>query len=126
MEKENSSIQNLARAFGERIIADFAQHNISGVRHDVKRPLELFFKLHLVSVILSNLGWYLLNNIISHDGGRSLEELRKECINQIHPIALYTVNAFGIPEHLLNAPIAQNYETYNSKPNNGELTNSRL
>ncbi|KAL4462141.1 hypothetical protein ABPG72_010457 [Tetrahymena utriculariae] len=126
MEKENAAIQNLARQFGERIIADFAQQNLVNVRQDVKRPLELYFKLHLVSVVLSNLGWYLMNNVITSDAARSLEELRKECIVQIHPIALYSVNAFGIPEHLLCAPIAQNYETYNSKPNNGELITSKL
>ena len=27
---------------------------------------------------------------------------------------------FGIPEHLLTAPIAKDFEDYNSRPNNGE------
>lgn len=67
----------MARAFGERIIGDFTQHNINLFREDVKKPFELYFRLHLVSVILSNLSWYLLNGIISNSAAQSLEELRK-------------------------------------------------
>lgn len=29
--------------------------------------------------------------------------------------------SFGIAEHLLTAPIAQDFEDYNSRPNQGEL-----
>ncbi|EGR32939.1 hypothetical protein IMG5_065950 [Ichthyophthirius multifiliis] len=127
MEKENASVQNLAKSFGERIIADFAQDMILKARHDIRIPLDLCFQLHLLGVVLSNLGWYLINGIISIEGAKSLEENRKNSINKLHGMALHIVNSFGIPEHLLNAPIAQDYEKFNSQPNNGELIqNARL
>ena len=63
---------------------------------------------------MSNLSWYLLNGIITPAAAHSLEDLRKQCVIDVHIIALYSVNSFGIPEHLLCAPIAQNYEAYNS------------
>jgi hypothetical protein len=79
---------------------------IQTARYDTKIPIELCFKLHLLGVILSNLGWYLINGIISIEGAKSLEENRKNTINSLHKMALFIVNSFGIPEHLLTAPIA--------------------
>ena len=47
---------------------------------------------------------------------------RSSCA-ELAPNAQGLVDAFGIPEHLVAAPIAADWETYNAVDNHGELLN---
>ncbi|EGR32602.1 hypothetical protein IMG5_076320 [Ichthyophthirius multifiliis] len=73
MEKENDSIQELAKSFGDRIVADFAFQMIQNSREDIKKPLILYLKLSLLNNIYNNLGWYMVNQIINAEGAQSIE-----------------------------------------------------
>lgn len=42
-------------------------------------------------------------------------------VHQVGPQAVALVAAFGIPDHLVAAPIAANWESYNAVDNQGEL-----
>lgn len=45
----------------------------------------------------------------------------KQLCNELGPKAIGIVEAFGIPEHLLAAPIAADWVKYNAVDNQGEL-----
>lgn len=47
----------------------------------------------------------------------------RSAVAELAPNAQGLVNAFGIPEHLVAAPIAADWETYNAVDNRGELLN---
>jgi acyl-CoA oxidase len=45
-------------------------------------------------------------------------------VHQVGPQAVVLVGAFGLPDHLVAAPIAANWEAYNAVDNQGELVGS--
>lgn len=108
MRQDNELVQNLAKSFGERIVVEFALERISrqAKSQGVQKLLRLYLQLHLNSLILKDLGWYIMNELVSLEGAKALFENQKVLIDKIHPHALETVNSFGIPEHLITAPMA--------------------
>lgn len=53
--------------------------------------------------------------------GRLVPDFVRQLVSSIGPNAQQLVNAFGIPDHLVAAPIAGNWELYNTYDNQGEL-----
>ena len=111
MREDNDIVQQVARAFGERIAAEFAWKRIQthSNSNNLKNLLILYLKLHLSAVVLKDLGWYILNDLVCIPAAKAINSLHKNVVDKLHPYALDTVNAFGIPEHLITAPIAQDY-----------------
>ena len=66
-----------------------------------------------------SLAWYMSAGLISLKNGAAFADLVRESVSKISPQALNLVDAFDIPEHLLNAPIAQNWAKYNEGDNQG-------
>ena len=73
------------------------------------RVLLKITRLCLGTPIYRNLTWVLL--------------VCRSSVAELAPNAQGLVNAFGIPEHLVAAPIAADWETYNAVDNRGELLN---
>jgi len=55
---------------------------------------------------MNNLSWYLINGLINNDSAKKMSETFKALVQEVDVIALDTVNAFGMPEHLITSPIA--------------------
>lgn len=53
--------------------------------------------------------------------GRILPDTIRALVAQLGPSAQHMVSAFGIPDYLVAAPIAANWEHYNRFDNQGEL-----
>ena len=122
MREDNELVQNVAKSFGERVVAEMALERITkhATSAGVRELFTLYLQLHLNSLVLKDLGWYIVNDLVSIPAGKALNHNQKVLVEKIHRYALSTVNSFGIPEHLLTAPIAQDYAQFNAKPNNGE------
>lgn len=97
----------MAKAFGERVVAEMAHSRIlSKSKGNTQNLLSIYLQLHLTSLVLKDLSWYLLNDLVSVPAAKTLNQNQKVLIDKIHPNALNTVNSFGIPEHLITAPMA--------------------
>jgi acyl-CoA oxidase len=53
--------------------------------------------------------------------GKAMPAAVRSSVSQIGPQAQAIVEAFGIPDHLVAAPIAGDWERYNRVDNKGEL-----
>jgi len=126
MKEDNYLVQGLALAFGERVVAEFCTNELRLCPSGVRKVLDLMVRTYLAHVVLENLSWYLIHGTVNAKAATELKSTYREWIHEIHPQALNIVNAFGIPEHLLTAPIAQNYEDFNSRPNQGEVFKPKL
>jgi acyl-CoA oxidase len=91
-----------------------------------KAIFQLLIELFFTSTILKNSGWFLSNQVISPAAFKNLEQFNHQLIKKVHPHALKIVNSFGIPEHLVTAPAAKDYQHFNSGPNNGETYRPKL
>lgn len=126
MREENGLIQDLAHAFGERIVAEFADITLRKCDENIFGIVKLMLTTHLLCAINKNLSWFLIKKAISKEMAGNLLVKMREMIASIHGIALQVVESFGIPEASFNAPIAKDYVDFNSRPNKGEVYNSKL
>lgn len=126
MKEENYLVQALALAFGERVVAETCSNELRLCPASIRKNLELLVKIYLAHVVIENLSWFLTQGTVNAKAAQELREAYREWIREIHGSALAIVNAFGIPEHLLTAPIAQDYEDFNSRPNLGEVFRPKI
>lgn len=126
MKEDNYLVQALALAFGERVVAEFCTNELRICPAGILKVMELLVKTYLTHVVVENLAWFLMHSIVNAKAAADLKNAYKQLIQDIHPVGLSLVNAFGIPEHLLTAPIAQNYEDFNSRPNGGEVYRPKI
>eukprot|EP00798_Chlamydomonas_sp_ICE-L_P003157 gene3157-13170_t len=99
MKKQSDLVQATAFAFGER-------------------ELTLLFALRSVE---SELSWFMVEEILPLQAGKQIPDAVRATVQQIGPTAHGVVDAFGIPDHLVAAPIAGDWEKYNIVDNRGEL-----
>lgn len=126
MKEDNHLVQSLALAFGERVVAEFCYNELRLCPSGIRKVLGLLVRTYLSQVVQDNLAWYLIHSTISLKAGEELKKSFGESVREMHGVGLSLVNSFGIPEHLLTAPIAQDYEDYNSRPNGGEVYRAKL
>jgi acyl-CoA oxidase len=94
-------------------------HHIAKTFADVVEPLadgpekdalERMRQLAAIDTLLKHAEWYLTYGYISSGKYKALRNLRGALLGEIRPDALAYIEAFGIPDELLSAPIA--FENY--------------
>ena len=72
-------------------------------------------------MVRKNLAWYLINHHISHEAANKLDNQINDVIKDIGKNSLEICESFGIPSHVVFAPIYSGYqEYYKSDITNGE------
>jgi hypothetical protein len=79
----------------------------------------------LVICIALSLSLNLLRIVLLLQVGRLVPDYVRQLVASIAPNGQQLVAAFGIPDHLVAAPIAGQWELYNTYDNQGELTANR-
>lgn len=138
MLRESDGVQALARAYGEREVLD-ACGRASGVGADAFPPIKGFEAssapaprgaadviremavLWALRRLEADIGWFVAEGGLPTDVARAVPAAvrsRVRCLSRVVPDV---VRGFGIPPHLLAAPIAGDWEAYNAYDNRGEL-----
>ena len=68
------------------------------------------------------MAWFMENKLLSVEQGEQVLGLSRALCAELTPHALPLIDAFGLPEDVLAAPIAGNWVDYNNYDNQGELT----
>lgn len=126
MKENNDTVQETAFVFGDRIVAEFCVGQLRKFPDEIFSIMRLLIRIHLMNVVKKHLPWYILNGSVGKKAAVKLEEEIRNSYQVLHPWSLKFVNSFGIPEHLLNSPIAQDYVDFNSRPNEGEIYKPKL
>jgi acyl-CoA oxidase len=97
---------DLAQAHIDRVILDLFARQIKTVQSSTLRePLKKLCQLFALTQIEANRAWFLehgaMSGVKSKAVGRTIDNLCKE----IRPIAVHLVDAFGIPDACIAAPI---------------------
>ncbi len=72
----------------------------------LKPVLEELYALHSLSVLEKNVGWFLENHYFEPNKARAIRKMVNALCGKLRPRAVALVDAFGIPDHFLDAPIA--------------------
>lgn len=126
MKENNEGVQEVAFAFGDRVVAELCRKQLSKFPDEIFNVMKLLIRIHLMNTVNKQLSWYLVQGVVGKKAALRLGNEIREALEVLHPWALKIVNSFGIPEHLLMSPIAQNYVEFNSRPNQGEVYNAKL
>jgi len=89
---------------------------------DLKAILVKLCNLHMLARIEADLPYFIQSGLLSvEQGEQALEANRKLCA-EIAPLSMDLIDAFGLPEEVLAAPIASDWVKYNEIDNQGELS----
>lgn len=121
MLQESDLVQASARAYGERLVSERFAESIKTADGSLKPVLSSLYHLYLLTIIESNLGWFLLHGGLSSSEGAKVNDAAAELCRQIGPSSLDLCDAFSITDTMLSAPIAQDWVDYNVGDNQGEL-----
>ena len=138
MLRESDGVQALARAFGEREVL-FACGRAAGVSPGFFAPVPGFEAssapaprgaagilgemalLWALRRVEADVGWFVAEGGLSRDVARALAPAIRSRVRCLSSIVPAVVAGFGIPPHLVAAPIAGDWEAYNAYDNRGEL-----
>lgn len=97
-----------ASAYTDRIVAESFVNAVRTTKDfEVRRQLELLCALYALDTIHNDSGWFQEQGYISGGKARAIREQVNTLCDEIRPQAVHLVNAFGIPDALLDSPIAQ-------------------
>lgn len=126
MKQQSDLVQATATAYAEREVMEASVRAMAAAPSgltDVLNQVVTLFGLHCVE---RDVGYFLGHEVITARMGRQVvEDMRQRC-QTLSNHSMSLVSAFGIPEHLVAAPIADDWERYNQYDNQGELVGEQF
>ncbi|MEW5298053.1 MAG: hypothetical protein WDW36_001215 [Sanguina aurantia] len=122
MKQQSDLVQAAAQAYAEREVFESCLRAATAATAaglpDLIRSVALLTGLRSLEV---DMGWMMTEELMSVKVGAQLPSAVRATIAVLGPQAHGIVDAFGIPDHLVAAPIACDWEAYNKTDNRGEL-----
>lgn len=88
---------------------------------DCAAELELVYRLHAINTIQNQLPSLIINNVMSVEQAGQVKAEFNSLSTKVAEICPELIGAFGIPEELLSAPIARDWQGFNQYDNRGEV-----
>ncbi|KAK9845389.1 hypothetical protein WJX81_005334 [Elliptochloris bilobata] len=121
MKQQSDLVQATAQAYAEREVLEACIRQVREGPSSVAGVLARVTALYALRRLELDAGWLLSEGLLALPLGRAIPaEIRALC-GELAPSSQKLVEAFGIPDHLVAAPIATNWEAYNAVDNRGEL-----
>merc|ERR1712098_915989 len=125
MLKEQDLIQAFAKSYADRIVCEAFKETLAGKYGAVESNLEVVLgkvlHLHLLSTLEKDLATFISAGFLNtSQADQVLEKNRRVCA-ELAPHSLALTESFGLPEEMLQSPIASDWIGYNEFDNQGEL-----
>ncbi|XP_049849386.1 uncharacterized protein LOC126318617 isoform X1 [Schistocerca gregaria] len=122
MYEESEGIQSLALAYGERIAMEECLRAIKNAEDSqVRAVLSSLTHLYGLKCVERDLRFYYEQGVLAPWSNRSFQQEVDRSIKDVAEHSLLVVQSFGLPEHIVQAPIAHNWAEYNEHDNRGEI-----
>lgn len=95
-----------ANAHVERLVFESFEQGIAKLDADLAAPLEGLRSLFALSALEDDRAWFLEAGYVTSAKSRAIRDQVNELCPELRPDAVALVDAFGIPDKLLAAPIA--------------------
>jgi len=119
MRQESDAVQAAALAYAERLCFDaFAAAVARGGPAARMAPL---LALYGADCVERDLAWFVCEGVLGPAAAREAAAAARALCAEVGADMLPYCEAFGIPEHLVAAPIAADWEAYNLVDNRGEV-----
>ncbi len=104
--KTQMHLMELADSYIDKITLESFRNKIGDAPDHLKPILNRMFQLFGLHTIYLHHGWYLENDFIEGIKSKAIRKIRTKLIQDLRPDIEGLVNAFGIPDECLAAPIA--------------------
>jgi len=123
MYNQSDLVQAAALAYAERLASEQFLDVMTKADTDLRPVLGRLYQLYAVDCIERALGWYAISDAgLPRDLAKSVPAEARRLCHELAPEAVGLVEAFGITDAMLSAPIACDWISYNEYNNRGELT----
>ena len=122
MYSESDLVQAAALAYAERLTSEQFLQVISKADCNLRPVLERLYRLYAIDCIERALGWYALSDAgLPHEMAKAIPAESRQLCHDLAPESIGLVEAFGLTDAMLSAPIACDWISYNEYDNRGEL-----
>ncbi len=101
-----SHLVTLALAHVERVVLEQFLKTVDQTDSGLSKTLKQLCDLFALSRIENDRGWFLENGYVEGNKAKAIRNQVDQLCTELKDDAVHLVNAFGIPDHLLAAPIA--------------------
>merc|ERR1711978_623413 len=125
MLQEQDLIQAFAKSYADRIICEAFRETLAGqfgpVDPSLSGVLGSVFHLHLLNSVEKDLSTFLASDLLNSSQAEQVVETSRRLCAELAPNSLGLIESFGLPEEMLQSPIASDWVGYNAYDNQGEL-----
>lgn len=121
MKRQSDIVQGAAQAFAEQQVLEASLRAVSGLNGTLKDVMMQVVQLYALRSVESDLSWFMTEEVLNARSAQLVPEAVRGLVAGLGPYGQALVDAFGIPDHLVAAPIAGDWERYNRVDNKGEL-----
>jgi len=121
MQQESDLVQATAFAYIEREVLEASYAMAESCSRSLSQVMQVVISLFALKAIEDDLGWYLSEEILSPFVGRLVRESVQKLCKRMAPMSHALIESFGIPDHMVAAPIDKNWEAFNEIDNRGEI-----
>merc|ERR1711934_753880 len=123
--QEQDLIQAFAKSYADRIICEAFRETLAGQFGPVDPSLSVVlgsvFHLHLLNSVEKDLSTFLASDLLNSSQAEQVVETSRRLCAELTPSSLALIESFGLPEEMLQSPIASDWVGYNAYDNQGEL-----
>jgi len=125
MLQEQDAIQAFAKSYADRIICEAFKETLAGeygpVDPSLVPVLNKVLHLHLLSTLEKDLPTFMSAGLLNPSEADSVLTINRRLCAELAPHSLALIESFGLPEEMLQSPIASDWVGYNAYDNQGEL-----
>mmetsp|Transcript_18698 Transcript_18698/g.47219 ORF Transcript_18698/g.47219 Transcript_18698/m.47219 type:complete len:644 (-) Transcript_18698:24-1955(-) len=121
MKQESDLVQATAQAYAERMVLEAGHAATAGLPKAEGAILTKLVKLYALRRMELDIGWFVTEGLVAPSAGREVPARIRSLCADLSAHTQQIIAAFGIPDHLVAAPIAADWEKYNLVDNRGEL-----
>lgn len=99
----------MGKAYIERLVLEQFVAGVKSADKSIQQPLVMLERLYALSMIEEHKGWYLENGYIEGRKAVYISKMVDELCLKTREHCPDLVDAFGIPDGLIKAPIATEY-----------------
>ncbi|EGG23713.1 putative acyl-CoA oxidase [Cavenderia fasciculata] len=111
-------VMHLGTAYVERVTIEKFLESIANEEESIRPVLRLLCILFALTKIEEDMGWFLSNKYFAPVKAKAIQNSINKVCGMVREHAIPLVKAFNIPDHLMTAPIANDYVEHFSNPNN--------
>jgi len=120
MNQESDLVQSCGWSFGERVSAE-ASLDVIEKNPELAGILEPIVNQYMCDIIEKDAGTFLTLGLLSVDEYKGIVKQSQELCHTMQDQCLNVIEAFGLTDELLSAPIALDWSKFNESNNCGEV-----